>query len=74
AELVERGQRPSTIGPYPSGPTCESARLAQFGDLGRCHCTQGFASRPAAGASGRTDGSSYPGSDGDQGQSGPPLP
>ena len=33
---------PTTIGPYDTRDTCEQARRALFGQLGRCHCTAGF--------------------------------
>jgi hypothetical protein len=74
AELVERGEQPSTIGPYPSGPACESERLALFGDRGRCHCTQGFAPGPSAGPSRGPDRSGRPGSAGGIEPSWPRLP
>jgi hypothetical protein len=48
-DLVERGEQPGTIGPYPSGEACEAARLTLFGALGRCHCVQSFAAGPWSG-------------------------
>lgn len=48
-QLVERGEQPGTIGPYPSNEACEAARLALFGTLGRCHCVQSFAGKPWSG-------------------------
>lgn len=71
AELVERGEQPTIIGPFGSSSACESERLARFGDLGRCHCVQGFAPRPRFGVAPVTDGPNVPGSTGDQA---PPLP
>jgi hypothetical protein len=45
------------LGPYSSQAECERERVSRFGELGRCHCTFGFASpwdpqgrRPAAGS------------------------
>jgi len=66
AELVERGEQPSTIGPYPSSSACEAERLARFGNLGRCHCTQSFAPWPGA--------DKAQGSPRDPGRPLPPLP
>lgn len=70
-ELAERGERPAIIGPFSSSSACEAGRLARFGDLGRCHCVQGFAPRPRFGVAPGTDGPNLPGSTGDPP---PPLP
>lgn len=70
-ELVARGERPSTIGPYASSGDCEAERLALFGTLGRCHCSQSFAPGSRVG---KMSGVDRPEPPGFTGAPSPPLP
>ncbi|MDH5446588.1 MAG: hypothetical protein OEY52_13630 [Gammaproteobacteria bacterium] len=36
---TNKDEAPKIIGPYPAQQACEKARLEQFGNKGRCHCS-----------------------------------
>jgi hypothetical protein len=43
-QAMDKDQRLAIVGPFSNRADCETERGSRFGELGRCHCSAGFAS------------------------------